>query len=392
MAKEENESQIISLESLMANTPIDEKGEEERLNEDLEKSLKNEKESTDLVDQYLEEEGISTEEEVEEVKDVETDEPVEEGNQEEGEEETPSQEEPEPNNFYKDTVKELFGEDQMFIQEDEDGNEVEVSIDDLDVDASTFKQLIENKIDSEKEKALEGKISSEGISDITKDLIEIDRNGGSIRDLLEYKDAYTDPLDSIDLTSEQGQIAAIELYLRGRQEPEDEISLRIDAYKKNGLLEEKAKQFDSSIRESVKALTEKRKEEALEQKKQREELFKKYRKDLGEQIKSKFDMKESVRKRLVDNATKKEEDGEYRIDKLYKQARSNPEDMALLSLFFEDREEFFRQTTSKDLNKRRLQDQKAIRIGAKSNNKFEGSKKGKDPKKSNVISFEELGI
>jgi hypothetical protein len=403
---QKEEAEVISFKDLTGGSLVggNEEKEKEELEKDLEDSLSGKKESTDLLDQIEKEEedqdspkpNKSEEEEEDEdppkpnksEEEEDQDPPKPNKSEEEEEDEDP----PKPSesaNFYRETAKQLFGEDQKFIQENDEGEEVEVTIDELDVDADTLKDLIQNKIEAEKEKALEGKISSEGISEMTMDLIEIERNGGQIRDLLQYKDAYTDPLDNLDLSTEEGQIYAIELYLRGHEEPEDEIQIRIDAYKQKGILEEKATQFEGSIRERIKNVTEERKKQALEQKKEKDKLFKEYRKELGTKLKERFQLKDSVIKKLVTNATKKDEKGEYKVDSMYKAARSNPEDMAMLSLFLEDREEFIRQLSAKDLNERRIKDQKAIRLGSRSKD-YSGEKKKREKGDDNTIFFDEL--
>lgn len=383
MPEENQEVEIISLESLM-DGPIDETPNEAKAKaeEAVADALEGKVESDDLTEQFIKDSKL--EEETEEEEEQEEEKPKVD-KPEEGEEEV----ETKSGNIYRDAIKELFGEDQMFIQEGEDGEEIEVGIDDLEATSETLKELIQAKVDSEREKALEGKVSLEGTSELIRDLIDIDKNGGDIRDLLQYREAYTDPLDKLDLSNEKDQEKAVELYLRGRNESEDEIEMRIEIYKKKGILGEKAGEFDSKIRESIKGLTEQRKQQAQALAAEREEMFKQYRKDLGEELKNKFEMSDSTRRKLVDGATKKGEDGEYEIDKLYKAARGNPEEVALLSLFFENREEFIRQLSKEKVKEQRLKDQKAIKLGSSSKG-YEGKKKEKVKEDKGIISFESL--
>lgn len=379
MSEENQEVEIISLESLM-DGPIDETPNEAKAKaeEALADALEGKVESDDLTDQFIKDSKLEEETEEEEEGKLKVDKPEE-------EEEVATKD----GNIYRDAIKELFGEDQMFIQEGEDGEDIEVGIDDLEATPETLKELIQAKIDSEKEKALEGKVSLEGTSELIRDLIDIDKNGGDIRDLLQYREAYTDPLDKLDLSNERDQEKAVELYLRGRNESEDEIEMRIEIYKKKGILGEKAEEFNSKIRESIKGLIEQRKQQAQAYAAEREEMFKQYRKDLGEELKNKFEISDSVRRKLVDGATKKGEDGEYEIDKLYKAARGNPEEVALLSLFFENREEFIRQLSKEKVRDQRLKDQKAIKLGSSSRG-YEGKKKEKVKEDKSIISFESL--
>lgn len=379
MPEENQEVEIISLESLM-DGPIDETPNEAKAKaeEAVADALEGKVESDDLTEQFIKDSKLEEETEEEEEEKPKVDKPEE-------EEEVATKD----GNIYRDAIKELFGEDQMFIQEGEDGEDIEVGIDDLEATPETLKELIQAKIDSEREKALEGKVSLEGTSELIRDLIDIDKNGGDIRDLLQYREAYTDPLDKLDLSNEKDQAKAVELYLRGRNESEDEIEMRIEIYKKKGILGEKAEEFNSKIRESIKGLIEQRKQQAQAYAVEREEMFKQYRKDLGEELKNKFEISDSIRRKLVDGATKKGEDGEYEIDKLYKAARGNPEEVALLSLFFENREEFIRQLSKEKVRDQRLKDQKAIKLGSSSKG-YEGKKKEKVKEDKSIISFESL--
>ena len=382
MSEHEEGAEVISLDALISG-PMGKTVEQERdeIEKRIEDELEGKKESEDFTDVFLKE--TKSEEEVEEEDDDKEDKPsVKDIIETKPKAEVTS-------DAYREAIVSIFGEGQTFIQENADGEDVEVSINDMELTPQTIKELIESKINDEKEKASEGKISMEGVSDLTRDLIEIEKNGGQIGELLQYKQAYTDPLDRLDLSTENGQMQAVELYLRGRQEKDDEIEMRIEIYKKKGILEEKAKEFETEIRGSIKAHATKVKEEAEETAKKRHELFKEYKKDLNEELVAKYEMKDSERKRIVDLATKRGEDGEYEIDNLYKASRSNPEEVALLALFFSNREEFIRHLSSKAINNQRLKDQKAIRLGT-TKKSYEVSKKEAGKADKDIISLDSL--
>lgn len=382
MSEHEEGAEVISLDALISG-PMGKTVDQERdeIEKRIEDELEGKKESEDFTDNFLKEN--ESEEEVEEEDDDKEDKP----SVKDIIETKPKAEV--TTDAYREAIVSIFGEGQTFIQENADGEDVEVSINDMELTPQTIKELIESKINAEKEKASEGKISMEGVSDLTRDLIEIEKNGGQIGELLQYKQAYTDPLDRLDLSTENGQMQAVELYLRGRQEKDDEIEMRIEIYKKKGILEEKAKEFETEIRGSIKAHATRVKEEAEETAKKRHELFKEYKKDLNEELVAKYEMKDSERKRIVDLATKRGEDGEYEIDNLYKASRSNPEEVALLALFFSNREEFIRHLSSKAINNQRLKDQKAIRLGT-TKKSYEVSKKEAGKADKDIISLDSL--
>lgn len=293
--------------------------------------------------------------------------------------------------YRKKLLKSIFGEEvDSLIVPNEDGEDVEIPLDDFDLDEDTFKDIINNKIQAEKEAALEGRVKVDDLDDLTQSLVELSRKGGDVRELLEYKAAYTDPLDRLDLSTKEGQREAIYLYLRGRQEPEEEIQLRIEAYEAKGLLEEKAKQFDGEIRGSIKNLVEQRKKEAEQLAEQKKEQLKSYKKEFGESLKSKFELNDKVREKLVDMATKPNKENKYEMDLAYQSARSNPEEAAMLALWFTDREEFIRQISSKKVKEEQLKTVQKIRLASKRKNNTDVSLPSKSGGDKGVVLFDDL--
>lgn len=268
--------------------------------------------------------------------------------------------------YRRDLLKSLFGDEvETLIVPNEEGEDVEIPLDEFDLDEESFKEIIQNKIQSEKEAATQDMVSVKGNSDFTIQLLDLEKKGGDVRELLEYKAAYTDPLDNLDLSTKEGQRSAIALYLRGRQESEDEIQIRLDAYESKGLLEQKAKQFDSEIRESIDKLLDTRKKEAEQLTTEKKEKLKAYKKEFSEGLSKNFELNDKSKSKLVDIATKQNKEGKYEMDIYYQQLRSNPEEAAMLALWFTDREEFIRQLTSKKVKEEQLKTAQKIRISGK---------------------------
>lgn len=323
-------------------------------------------EKQEVVDQNENEEGGDSE--------VESEPEVE----EEGEEEVKVTKNESSEN-YKNLLKGMWGDSIGTIVQEIDGEEVEVSIDEMDIDEEMFQTIIQSKIEFEKENAGKNKISTEGISDFAKSLIEIDRNGGDISELLEMKKAYSDPLDNLDISTPDGQKQAI--YLRKKaadpNQDDDEIILLIDAYEKKGILEEKAETAEKELRDAFEMQVEARKKAAIDAQEARKKMLEDYRKDLKGQVSNQFTLNDTVIKKLVNIATKSDDEGKFELDSRYSEYRRDPQKAARLALFLLDEEEYVKQVSSKEVKNEKLKSAKLkLRTKASSGAEIGSNKKG----------------
>jgi hypothetical protein len=280
---------------------------------------------------------------------------------------------------YKGLLKGMWGDSIDTIVQEVDGEEVEVSIDDMDIDEEMFRTIIQSKVEQEKENAGKNKISTEGMSDFAISLIEIDKNGGDISELLEMKRAYSDPLDNLDISTPNGQKQAI--YLRKKaadpNQDDDEIILLIDAYEKKGILEEKAEIAERELRDAFEMQVEARKRAAIETKEARIKMLDDYKKDLKSQVSNQFTLNDNVIKKLVNIATKSDEDGRFELDSRYSEYRRDPQKAARLALFLLDEEEYIKQVSSKEVNNEKIKSAKLkLRTKASSGAEIGANKKG----------------
>lgn len=292
-------------------------------------------------------------------------------------------EESDESKFYKNNLKELFGEGITIIQEDEQGNEVETLVDDIVVDKDLYTEIVSSQLDAIKEEASQGKISTEGLSDFIIDLVEIDRNGGDITALMAAKETITDPLDRLDISTVEGQREAVYLRLRAAGQSDDSIKRLMRSYETEGILEEIAIKAEEELRAAVQYEVDKAKQEAQMMKEERIQKLKSYRKELKNNLTNNFQLKESITNRIVTLATKEDDKGRFEMDKLYYKFREDPEKAARLALFLLDEEEFVSQVTSKAVQNTKLETAKKIRVIKKSGTTTtpelrEGGKGGRD--------------
>lgn len=295
--------------------------------------------------------------------------------------------ESEASKLYKKALKETWGADEIStIVQVIDGEEVEVSIDEIDLDEETFKLINQAKIDELKEEAVKGKISSEGVSDFTKKLIEIDKNGGDVKELLQIRSNFLDPLEGLDVNSVEDQREIV--YLRNMAAGLDEDStLRlIKSYEEEGTLADVAEDSYNKLREAIDKKLEDELRISQENKKKAEENFKKYTSDLKEELK-KFELKDSAKKKIVDFATTIKDNGKLAIDEVYNEWRMNPQKASMLALFMLDEEEFISQLTSKAVRETQLNAAKKLKIIPKSNSNIEVQK---TPASNKVVNISQL--
>lgn len=263
---------------------------------------------------------------------------------------------------YRESLKRLFGKRVETITIlDENEQEVEVSLDEVDLDLETYESIAKQYMDIVKEESAVNKISVEGISEFTKALIEIEKNGGNTLELLQMKEELSDPLENLDLNKRDDQIKAIFLRQRAQGIDDDDTKMLIRGYEAEGVLEDKAKNADAQLREAIKKRLELEQQQTQAIAAQREEEFKQYKKNFREGLNT-FELNDTSKTKLVDFALRKNSDNRYEIDKAYSEAKRNPEKAVKLALFLKDYDEFVKQVTNEKVKETKLETAKKIRI------------------------------
>lgn len=288
---------------------------------------------------------------------------------------------------YVNAIKTLWGDQSIVLEED--GEEVETALEDLDIDQDMFVDIVNSKIEDLKESLTKDKVSTENLTNFTKDLIDIESNGGNITEAINLYQQIQEPFTSIDLDTEEGQIQAIKLRLEAENKSEEDIEDLLYTYKSKNILEEKAlkskEQLDDFFAEKVK----KQSLAAEEAKKERESNLKAYKKEIKSIIKEEFKLKDSLVSKLVDYSTGVDENKVYHINKRYSEVRQDPKEAAELALFLYDKEEYLRQKTREITNKEKKDTLRKLKVIKRSKNtKIET--KTNNTKSSDFIDLNEL--
>lgn len=261
-------------------------------------------------------------------------------------------------------AKRLLGVDTLEM--DVDGEVKEVKLEDAELSDEIIADLVEQKIKNEREEATKNKIDIKGISDITRTIIDIDKNGGDISKVLETKKAVIDPLSEIDLQTVQGQRQATFMKLKAQGYADRDATILIKSYETNGNLEEIAVESYNSLVTMVNAHLEDQRLAAEAAKIQKKESLKNFRKEAKEQL-GVFELKDNIKEKIVTTLTRETSNGRYEIDDLYAQAMADPSKASKLALFLLDEEEYNNQVSNKKVINTQLEIGKKLRITRRDN-------------------------
>lgn len=358
MAEEEKPATIIDLKSLMAEQIEGDAPPVEAFNGNPEKKTE------DFLGVQVEEEEEeedpkpkSEEEEEEEIpkptpEDEEDPKPKPEEEEEDPKPKAEGEEDEEVElSEYTTTLKNLFGEGiSHIVQEDEKGEPVEVALEDVEMTQELYEEILKAKMSELQEEAKKGTVSTEGISEFTRELIEIDRAGGDVDTLLEVKRTYTDVLEGLDLTKKEDQKQAVFLrYKAGDQYSDEEIDILIEGYETKGILGDKAESAERELTTAVQQQVEQAKQTALDKKADLAKLTKEYEKEIEESL-DQFELEDKLKRKIAKLSVKKDDKDRFEIDNMYFLMKQDPKKAAQLALFILDTEEYNKQI-GKDVKK-----------------------------------------
>lgn len=241
----------------------------------------------------------------------------------------------------------------------------EIKLEDVEITEELFEEILSAQKTLKEDKAREKGV--EGVSDFTKRLIEIEKNGGSVRDALTAYENVKEPLSQIDTNTIEGQKAVVYMQLKSQGQEDENINLLIESYETKGILEQKAQTAESLLNEAYDEYISSINTAAIERKKAQEEALKNYKKDVSKGISDTFELTPALKNKLVDLASKPDKDGRYELDDIYNQLRKNPEKAAKLALFLYNEEEYIKQVTNKEKVKQNLDTYKKLKLVKRGN-------------------------
>lgn len=225
-----------------------------------------------------------------------------------------------------------------------------IKFEDLEVSEEVFRELVTAKRIEENNKLTEGKLDAKGMSDFTKQLIEIEKEGGNPVEVLQMYNQVNTPLDNLDLTKEEDQQTAYMMRLQAQGMDEKTAVKVINASVVDGSLAEEAEESVRMLKEASKAQIDAYQEQVRKANEERKENLKVYRNSFKEQV-ANFDVSESFKRKLIEAATKPDENGSYKADNIYNELRKDPVKFAEVALYLTDREQFIKQVSKEEVKK-----------------------------------------
>lgn len=240
----------------------------------------------------------------------------------------------------KDYIEEGFFTDADIEVEGENGEIVKVALSELkDITPEMFTVIKEEQKRLKAEEIGEKYVSVEGLDERTKKMIELKKAGGDLTELIQEDIQYTNVLAGIDLDNEQVQENLIRQKLQSQGLKPKYIEAEIAEMRENLTLDVEAKAIVDNYNAYYDNLIEEKKREQIlriEAEKEQQKVFKKSLNDVYKVLK----LPENISKVLLDNSTKTDEYGLTNTDKLYFDAKADPETYAEVSFFLNNKEKF----------------------------------------------------
>lgn len=216
-----------------------------------------------------------------------------------------------------------------------------VPFEDAEIDEDAFKQISKFQEETKAEALLAGKVDVTGTTEFTRKLIEIEKNGGNVQQALEIYQTIQDPLSSLDMSTPEGQSGAIYLHYSQKGLDEKMIETLIKGFVSEGKLEEEGEKSKKFLEDASAKLLDKVKEEAITAKENRKTQIKEYKKGLVDTLTA-LQITDNVKKKLIEAATKEDEQGRFEIDKVYSAKRKDPKEAAEMIHYLMDKEGYLK--------------------------------------------------
>lgn len=230
-------------------------------------------------------------------------------------------------------------------------NGEEITINDLDFSKEdSLCDILSTVLESQKEGIVKDKIDVTSVSDITKKLIQADKAGANIVDILKQYDTNVAPIEKLDIENKADQIKIVRHYVDLLGLPKDEADEFFKGIINKGeeYVEAKAIKYKAELDKRMDDIIQQRTKEAAEKKAKDAEDFRRYKKDLKSSIQAKYQLNDTMVSKALDFALKPSESNPG-ITKAFNRVREmmmNPEEAPDLIMFLMNPGEFIKQKSN----------------------------------------------
>lgn len=230
-------------------------------------------------------------------------------------------------------------------------NGEEITINDLDFSKEdSLCDILSTVLESQKEDIVKDKIDVTSVSDITKKLIQADKAGANIVDILKQYGTNVAPIEKLDIENKADQIKIVRHYVDLLGLPKDEADEFFKGIINKGeeYVEAKAIKYKAELDKRMDDIIQQRTKEAAEKKAKDAEDFRRYKKDLKSSIQAKYQLNDTMVSKALDFALKPSESNPG-ITKAFNRVREmmmNPEEAPDLIMFLMNPGEFIKQKSN----------------------------------------------
>lgn len=230
-------------------------------------------------------------------------------------------------------------------------NGEEITINDLDFSKEdSLCDILSTVLESQKEDIVKDKIDVTSVSDITKKLIQADKAGANIVDILKQYDTNVAPIEKLDIENKADQIKIVRHYVDLLGLPKDEADEFFKGIINKGeeYVEAKAIKYKAELDKRMDDIIQQRTKEAAEKKAKDAEDFRRYKKDLKSSIQAKYQLNDTMVSKALDFALKPSESNPG-ITKAFNRVGEmmmNPEEAPDLIMFLMNPGEFIKQKSN----------------------------------------------
>lgn len=230
-------------------------------------------------------------------------------------------------------------------------NGEEITINDLDFSKEdSLCDILSTVLESQKEDIVKDKIDVTSVSDITKKLIQADKAGANIVDILKQYDTNVAPIEKLDIENKADQIKIVRHYVDLLGLPKDEADEFFKGIINKGeeYVEAKAIKYKAELDKRMDDIIQQRTKEAADKKAKDAEDFRRYKKDLKSSIQAKYQLNDTMVSKALDFALNPSESNPG-ITKAFNRVREmmmNPEEAPDLIMFLMNPGEFIKQKSN----------------------------------------------
>lgn len=230
-------------------------------------------------------------------------------------------------------------------------NGEEITINDLDFSKEdSLCDILSTVLESQKEDIVKDKIDVTSVSDITKKLIQADKAGANIVDILKQYDTNVAPIEKLDIENKADQIKIVRHYVDLLGLPKDEADEFFKGIINKGeeYVEAKAIKYKAELDKRMDDIIQQRTKDAADKKAKDAEDFRRYKKDLKSSIQAKYQLNDTMVSKALDFALKPSESNPG-ITKAFNRVREmmmNPEEAPDLIMFLMNPGEFIKQKSN----------------------------------------------